>query len=120
MIRVETMKVMSSLPGPRYKDQGNGSGEEFREDYLIPAFNTAKNRNEILEVDMDGARYGYPTSFLEEAFGGLARRVGVGDVEVRIRIICNSEPMLSREIMHYIKHANDKRTLPFRSSKLKK
>lgn len=109
-------KMKDSLPGPRYKLQGKGSGEAFREDYLIPAFNKAIENKEILYVDMDGAKYGYPTSFLEEAFGGLARKCGTELVQKTIRIESTGEPMLVKEIMHYIKFAEEERTPPYELS----
>ena len=112
-MKLRTMEKMTSLPGPRYKRQGNGSGEEFRDAHLIPAFDRAINLCEILEVDMDGAKFGYPTSFLEEAFGGLARSRGTELVLKNIKITCSSEPMLIEEIIHYVKHGEDEKTPPF-------
>ena len=38
------MAKMTSLPGPRYEWQGEGSGEEFRDGHLLPAFNQALER----------------------------------------------------------------------------
>ncbi len=93
---LRTMDKIKSLPGPRYRSQGEGSGEEFREDHLIPAFDESVKREETLTVEMDGARFGYPTSFLEEAFGGLARRRGTERVQRTIEVKCTSEPMLVR------------------------
>ena len=110
---LRTMDKLISLPGPRYRSQGEGSGEEFRDDHLIPAFDQAVKRGETLTVDMDGARYGYPTSFLEEAFGGLARRCGTERVQRTIEVKCTSEPMLVREIMHYIRYGEERKTPPF-------
>ncbi len=92
------------LPGPRFETQGVGSGEEFREKHLRPAFKKAIENDEKLHVDMDGAPWGYPTSFLEEAFGGLARIEGTSKARNCIRIKSESEPLLEREIMHYIEH----------------
>ena len=113
-MKLRTMSKMKSLPGPRYRTQGDGSGEEFREDHLIPAFDRAMNKKETLEVDMDGAKYGYPTSFLEEAFGGLARARRTAVVTKWMRVVCSSEPMLVEEIWHYVKYAEEERTPPFR------
>lgn len=62
----------SRYPGGRYKDDGEFSGEAFREDVLVPALNAARDTHTKVVVDIDGAA-GYPASFLEEAFGGLVR-----------------------------------------------
>lgn len=60
----------SEYPGPRYKSQGNSSGEEFYIKVLNPAFAKCYSNKEILEVYLDGTA-GYPSSFLDEAFGEL-------------------------------------------------
>lgn len=112
-MKLQVMHVMDSPPGPRYRDQGKGSGQEFMEDHLIPAFDKAFKNKETLIVDMDGSKYGYPTSFLEEAFGGLARERGTNVVKQVIEIKCTSEPMLAKEIMHYIEFGQQDRTPPY-------
>lgn len=55
-------------PAGRYRDDGDFSGEAFREDLLIPALKSGD-----LEVTLDGVM-GLGSSFLEEAFGGLVRK----------------------------------------------
>ena len=112
-MNLRVMERMSALPGPRYRTQGEGSGEEFRDDHLIPAFDEAIARDETLVVDMDGAKYGYPTSFLEETFGGLARKRGTAKVEQLLEIRSVTEPLLEDEIKHYVKFAERARTPPF-------
>lgn len=58
----------SEYPGGRYRSLGKYSGQEFRDDYLIPALKSG----EKVVVVLDGTS-GYGSSFLEEAFGGLVR-----------------------------------------------
>ena len=58
--------------GGRYEEDGEYSGEEFRQRLLLPAVRRALEGQERLVVDFDGVA-GIPTSFLEEAFGGLVR-----------------------------------------------
>ncbi len=58
----------SQHPGGRYPEDGKGNGTIFREKFLVPAIKSG----EKAEIILDGAR-GYPSSFLEEAFGGLVR-----------------------------------------------
>ena len=62
----------SDVPGPRSRQEGEWSGEEFRDKLLLPKFREAEKTGDKLLVDLDGG-CGYATSFLEEAFGGLAR-----------------------------------------------
>lgn len=59
-------------PGARYKSDGAFSGEEFRETQLDPLIDKKASRVPLIEIDFSGT-LGYPTSFLEEAFGGLIR-----------------------------------------------
>ena len=113
IMKLKVMDKLINFPGPRYRGQGEGSGEAFREDYLIPMFNQASKNGEKLVVDLDGAQYGYPTSFLEEAFGGIARKFGVDKVTEVLTFECNDEPLLVKEIKHYIKHSQESRTPPF-------
>jgi len=67
-----TIKIVEDfhpLPAGRYVADGKGNGTTFRDDYLVPALEKGEN----LIIDLDGAP-GYPSSFLEEAFGGLIRK----------------------------------------------
>tara|TARA_R100000789_G_scaffold21289_1_gene24223 strand:- start:693 stop:1028 length:336 start_codon:yes stop_codon:yes gene_type:complete len=63
----------STSPGPRFKKDGRFSGEEYREAVLVPLLNEFTNSGTRILVDLDGTE-ALPSSFLEEAFGGLARR----------------------------------------------
>lgn len=75
----------SEYPGPRYKSQGNSSGEEFYIKVLNPAFAECYINKEILEVYLDGTA-GYPSSFLDEAFGELVYDFSLGVVERYLKI----------------------------------
>lgn len=92
-------------PGARYPADGPYSGQEYRDDYLAPAFRAAVDRGILLVVDMDGP-HGYATSFLEEAFGGLARAFGIELVLKHLRVKCAQIPHLRQEIKQYILDAN--------------
>ena len=82
---MKTIKIatdFSDTPGARFCSDGPFSGEEFRKKILMPLFEDGSDNEKIL-IDLDGAE-GYPSSFLEEAFGGLARIVGPEKVKERI------------------------------------
>ena len=102
---INIAKEFTTHPGPRYPYQGRGSGQEFREKFLKPRFMEAASKQEPLIVELDGVEFGYPTSFLEEAFGGLAREFGIEVVQKALEFRSVAEPMLEVEIRHYIKHA---------------
>ncbi len=65
---ISVARDFSIFPGGRLTISGKWSGEEFRERVLIPALTAGVP----FVLDLDGVK-GYPTSFLEEAFGGLIR-----------------------------------------------
>jgi hypothetical protein len=66
----------TEFPGGRYREDGEFSGEQFRDDVLIPALAD----HDRVVVILDGTA-GYPSSFLEEAFGGLIRN-GISRAEI--------------------------------------
>lgn len=65
-------KEFSRCPGARYPEEGNYSGQEFREQLLSPKLKEAIESGVHLYVILDGSA-GYATSFIEESFGGLVR-----------------------------------------------
>lgn len=71
-MKIIVAKDFSATPGGRFRTHGPFSGEEFRQDLLLPRFDEARQKGEKLEIDFDNV-VGLPSSFLEEAFGGLVR-----------------------------------------------
>ena len=65
----------AQFPGPRYRHQGPTSGEELRDDVLVPKLAEARAAGRGLVVDLRGMHFGYPVGYLEEAFGGLVRLI---------------------------------------------
>lgn len=106
MIMIKVAKEFTETPGARYKTQGAFSGEEFRDNILYPKFIESINNDEKLVVDLDGG-YGYGSSFLEEAFGGLVRKLKeeknehYSDVK-NIEIISNDNVVWIEKIQTYI------------------
>ncbi|WP_322805373.1 STAS-like domain-containing protein (plasmid) [Vibrio alfacsensis] len=90
------------FPGPRYIRLGPHSGEEFRQNILIPAI----EQNREIVINLDGT-FGYGSSFLEEAFGGLVRKGIDKDIIIYIRdnLISNDDPTYITEIKEYIDDA---------------
>lgn len=98
LINVKT--VLGLHPFGRYRNEGRGSGEELRDDYLIPAL----NNYDLVNIELDGVM-GYGSSFLEEVFGGLVRN-GFDDENLIYRInIITEHKYLINEIHKYIKEA---------------
>jgi len=97
-------EAFSISPGSRYPEEGDYSGQEFRERILSPLFNQAVKEKVKLIVDLDGT-LGYGTSFLEEVFGGLARKESIDIVLQTLRIKYDEEDYLKEDIIEYIKDA---------------
>lgn len=103
MITIKIASDYSRTPGGRFIREGEFSGEDFRNVLLKPKFLEAETTKDMLTVDLDGG-YGYATSFLEEAFGGLARELHNVHL-LNIKIISNEEPALVEKIHQYISDA---------------
>ena len=90
--------------GGRYKRDGVYSGEEFRETILIPKVQEALKKNQNIIINLDGG-YGYPASFLNEAFGGLMSQFKNPKLLDMIQIVSEDEPVLVLDIQRYMEIA---------------
>lgn len=88
--------------GPRYRKFGPNSGEEFRDDFLIPFLENLNPKEEGGAVDFSGTE-AFSPSFLEEAFGGAVRR-GYGDKVERLTYI-NIPEKWKRVLKRYVADA---------------
>lgn len=79
----------TTFPGARFRKEGPGSAEEFRDEHLLPLLEYCVNRNELLYVHLDGCS-GFATSFLEELFGGT-RRNSLWRADY-VRVVCDDDP----------------------------
>lgn len=87
---IEIAEKFSRFPGPRYKEHGDFSGEEFRDQYLSSALRSAIEQDGVLTVVLDDVA-GYGSSFLEEAFGGLLRHgFTKAEVDQHLRIVART------------------------------
>lgn len=107
MRSIRIAEVFGKTPGARNVDEGTFSGEEFLEKILLPEFVAAEKERVNLLIDLDDTE-GYATSFLEEAFGGLARKYSAKKVLQVLEFKSNDEPLLIDEIKTYIEEANSK------------
>jgi hypothetical protein len=93
----------TDTPGGRYRKIGKFSGEQFREEVLIHLLKT----NDSITIDLDDTE-GYPSSFLEESFGGLVRAgFSVDDLKAKLTLVAR-DPAFEfyiGEIWEYIEKA---------------
>ncbi|MEL3899382.1 DUF4325 domain-containing protein [Treponema phagedenis] len=102
---METLKIAEcgngyQYQGPRFDDLGPDSGEEFRDEYLIPWLKNNNNASELC-VDFEGTVLFTP-SFLEESFGGAIRK---GFEIVRKIQFKNIPPDVKQQLAKYINKA---------------
>lgn len=76
-------------PGGRLRKHGPYSGEAFREDVLWPLL-----QNKVrIHVDLSGT-YGFGSSFLDESFGEVGKRLGVSTCKERLVFSSDDDPTL--------------------------
>lgn len=96
-ITINVATQFSRYPSGRYRSDSRFSGQQFRDDLLVPALTSA----EKVIVEMDGT-LGYGSSFLDEAFGGLIRiNKFAREVIHRKLIITTDNPILKIEVAGY-------------------
>ncbi|MGA0563658.1 STAS-like domain-containing protein [Ancylobacter sp. VNQ12] len=90
-------------PGPRFRQQGRHSGQEFREDYIARHL-----KDGPVTVVLDGTR-GFGSSFIDEAFGGLVRVEGYspGDLRKLLTIISEEDETYGVEAWESIDQAHN-------------
>lgn len=93
----------SEFPVGRFYSDGPDSGERFRDEILEPAL----LGGESATVFLSGTE-GYGSSFLDEAFGGIVRKLRFTQAEADARIILKADPedeSFIQETMGYISDA---------------
>ena len=90
---INYVQQFTDCPGGRYRDQGDFSGEEFRDDVLVPAL----RQYDKVTVNLDGA-CGYASGFLSEAFGeALLKKVGKATLS-KLVVVLNDDPTAMRAV----------------------
>jgi hypothetical protein len=108
-MKIKIAVDFSRIPGARFPDEGDFSGQDFRQKILLPKIKEAIEKKEKLEIDLDGTA-GLGTSFLEESFGGLIRidKLQYQTVIDTLVFISNDDPEYIDEIKNYLKEAYEK------------
>lgn len=95
---INISKDFSRYPGLRFKKTSDHSGEEFREDLLIPALDKGP-----VSIELDDT-VGLGPSFLEEAFGGAVRK-GYTLTQVELTLVSKNYKLIQK-IWEYIRNAS--------------
>jgi len=104
-VMIDVASDFSPFPGGRSSLHGEFNGASFRELHLEPPLRDKKS----IVVVFDGVA-GLPSSFVEEAFGGLVRErliMTINDYKSRIRIVAESPAVKNapQMIERYIRDA---------------
>lgn len=110
MITISIAKDFSRIPGARFPEEGDHSGQDFRTKVLLPKLKEALEQKEKLQVVLDGTA-GLGTSFLEEAFGGLIRhdKISYDDIIKTLVFVSEEDEEYIDEINEYLSAANEQK-----------
>lgn len=110
MITIKVAQDFSRIPGARFPEEGDFSGQDFRTKILSPQLRKAIDSHDTLRVILDGTA-GLGTSFLEESFGGLIRNDGFSLQEITdtIKFVSDEDPEYIEEITEYLKSADERK-----------
>jgi hypothetical protein len=92
----------TKTPGARLIEQGPYSAELFKQEVLDAAFEDVLSDDSVLTIDLDGVA-GYMPSFIEEVFGGLARKHTTSTVERHLDIICEDDEYHLKEAWEHVR-----------------
>lgn len=100
---ISIAKDFNYLVGLRYKKQSSFSGEEFRDNYIVPIF----DKYDTIYINLDGTG-GLTASFLDEVFGGLVKKYTYNKVINKIGLISNEDNTIICDIKKYMIEATFK------------
>lgn len=107
MATLNIAEEFSKFPSGRYYSDGDKSGEEFREKYLVTALGDLKD-DEVLDIIIDNVN-GYGSSFLVEGFAGVVKYgyMTANDLTKKIKISFEDPDFefFKRKIYQYINEA---------------
>lgn len=106
MYRIDLAKDFSEFPfGRNSPEDGDFTGQKFRDDVLKPALDQLKDGDKI-DVDLDGVVIGIGSSFLSESFGGLVKKGYISKEKLLdILVITCEDEVYRQEIKKYINEA---------------
>ena len=102
-MRICEISPKYQFQGPRYKELGDTSGQEFRDEYLLPWLNSLGN-DEPAIIDFTGTRVFSP-SFLEESFGGAVRADSKNREKLNKVSFINIDQIWLEKLKKYIQEA---------------
>jgi len=102
-INYKFVEEYTKFPGGRFVRLGPYSGEDFREKVLRPIFESDKK----IVIDATGVVTSFSPSFLDEAFGELAKEYGLETFLNKVEFYSDDSPELKDKMMYYVRRAID-------------
>lgn len=101
---INIAKEFSAFPVGRFYTDGPDSGERFRDQFLEPAMKAGG----LVRVELSGTE-GYGSSFLEEAFGGIVRKLKLSEAQVaeRLELVADDDPVDQSYLMETNRYIAD-------------
>lgn len=87
-MNIVRVRDFTLVPGARHRTDGDGSAEEFYDDYLKAALDETVKNGGRLTIDLDGT-IGYASSFVSEL--AILIKKGYGDRFVRDNVLIKSD-----------------------------
>ena len=103
MLKICEISPKYQFQGPRYRELGDASGQEFRDEYLLPWLGTLSD-NEPAIIDFQGTRVFSP-SFLDECFAGAIRKDTKNKEKLNCVSFINIDPIWLKKLKKYIQEA---------------
>ena len=97
VIQYKFVEEYSAYPTGR---TGEYSGKDFRERVLRDVFVANKKIN----IDATGVATSFSPSFLDEAFGSLAKEYGLEYFNSTVTLFANDNPDLNEKMMFYVNY----------------
>jgi hypothetical protein len=101
---ISIAKEFSPYPVGRFYGDGPDSGERFRDEYLEPPLRAG----DIVQVQLSGTE-GYGSSFLDEAFGGIVRKLKLSeqDARARLHVVADDDPVDQGYLAEALEYISD-------------
>ncbi len=100
-------KEFGDVAGARDYDDGDFSGKEFYDKFLLDRFNKAVEGSYILLIDIDGF-WGWPSSFVSGSFGLLSQEKGAELVLKHLKFKSDKNPLKIDKTISEIKNPTKK------------
>ena len=101
VVKYKFAEKYTKFPGGRFERLGPYSGEDFREKVLREIFKSGKS----IEIDATGVVTSFSPSFLDEAFGTLAKEYGLEKFKKTVNLFSDDNPALAEKMMYYVERA---------------